>query len=548
MAGIDYAIIALFMAFLFWAGSVFYRWVGDPDDFYLAGRQLTPFILAATITATNVNLYSFVGQAGVAYEHGISIIWQTWTGNMALVFAGLFVIPILRRLRVRTIPEFLEMRYNSVVRYMVGFLWIFRLSFWLGVVLYTAVIAAQTITGFESFTFWVILFSIITIIYTMLGGMWSVALTDSLQFVFMLAGALIVLPLVMSAVGWWPGLVEKLPALHLELVPKTGDYNWKFVLAIWIIGIQWACVDQGLLQRAFGGVNTKAVAKGLVLAGIVTTPFALLWNIPGLAAQVIKPGLENADQAIPYILSTYLPPVVLGFVFCGLLAAQMSTISSNLNAVATMFTNDIYGRIFNRQASKQDILKTARIMTIFTGIFMMGFTYLVPVLGGAVDAYLTIVSIMDMPLFVVAIFYGLLWKRTTWQGAVAGYLAGALAGGLARFGAGLDNNTSTFFSAGAALLICPIVTWITSGVNSEKVGKIWAMKSASEEEKGLSVVYNIIPQSIGGRIFLFTLFGGLALFLTGIFISAMDWPHAGYYCVAGMVIYFLSGLARLKFD
>ncbi len=548
MAAIDYAIVGIFMAFLFWAGSVFYRWVGNPDDFYVAGRRLTPFILAATITATNVNLYSFVGQAGVAYEHGVSIIWQTWTGNMGLVFAGLFVIPILRRLRIRTIPEFLEMRYSPIVRYLVGFLWIFRLSFWLGVVLYTAVIAAQTITGFESFTFWVILFSIITIIYTMLGGMWSVALTDSLQFVFMLAGALIVLPLVMSAVGWWPGLVEKLPEFHMDLVPKYGNYNWKFVAAIWIIGIQWACVDQGLLQRAFGGVTTRAVAKGLVLAGIVTTPFALLWNIPGLAARAIQPGLENADMAIPFILSTYLPPVVLGFVFCGLLAAQMSTISSNLNAVATMFTNDIYSRIFNKKATQKDILKTARIMTIFTGVFMMGFTYLVPVLGGAVDAYLTIVGIMDMPLFVVAIFYGLLWKRTTWQGAVAGYLAGAMAGGLARFGAGLDNNTATFYSAGVAFLVCPLVTWLTKRANHMNIEIIWRMKTLSEEEKGLSLVYHIFPQSAPGRFFIGTLFAGLALFLSGIIISALGLPDAGYYCIIGMIVYFLSGLIRLRFD
>ena len=199
MALADYIIVAGFLIFIFYAGSIFYRWIGNPDDFYVAGRQLTPFILAATIAATNVNLYSFVGQAGVAYKYGISIIWQTWTGNMALVFSGLFVIPILRRLRIRTIPEFLEMRYNSAVRYLVGFLWIFRLAFWLGVVIYTAVVAAQTLTGVQSFTFWVILFSVITIIYTMLGGMWSVALTDTLQFIFMLAGALIVLPLVMAA-------------------------------------------------------------------------------------------------------------------------------------------------------------------------------------------------------------------------------------------------------------------------------------------------------------------------------------------------------------
>jgi len=545
---IDYVIVVVFMLFLFWAGSIFYRWVGTPDDFYVAGRQLTPFILAATIAATNVNLYSFIGQSGVAYESGISIIWQTWTGNMALVFSGLFVIPIFRRLRIRTIPEFLEMRYNGAVRYLVGILWIFRLAFWLGVVLYTAVVAAQTLTGIHSFTLWVIVFSVITIIYTMLGGMWSVALTDTLQFIFMLASALIVLPLVMAAVGWWPGLVEKLPETHLQLITQTGKYNWKFVLAIWFLGIQWACVDQGLLQRAFGGANTKTVAKGLVLAGIITTPFALLWNIPGLAASHLFPNLANPDSAVPNVLVTYVPTVVLGFVFCGLLAAQMSTISANLNSVATLYTNDIYTRILNKKASNNDILRVARWMTIATGVFMIGFSYMVPLLGGAVDAYLTVIGIMDMPLFVVAVFYGLLWKRTNWQGAMAGYLAGAIAGSWAKFGLGADPSTATFYSAGAALLVCPLASILSTPVQKVSIDHIWRMRTVSEEETKSGSVYHLLPVSIPGKVFLGVFFAGLLVFLSGIYLGSQGLPHAGLVSVTGVIIYFAGGLLRLSYD
>jgi len=545
---IDYVIVFVFMAFLFWAGSVFYRWVGTPDDFFVAGRQLTPFILAATIAATNVNLYSFVGQAGVAYKSGISIIWQTWTGNMALVFSGLFVIPILRRLQIRTIPEFLEMRYNSLVRYFVGFLWIFRLAFWLGVVLYTAVVAAQTLTGLHSFTLWVIVFSVITIIYTMLGGMWSVALTDTLQFVFMLASSLIVLPLVMAAVGWWPGLVEKIAENHLQLVSQTGTYNWKFILAIWILGIEWACVDQGLLQRAFGGANTRTVAKGLVLAGIITTPFALLWNLPGLAASILFPGLANADSAIPMVLVTYVPNIVLGFVFCGLLAAQMSTISANLNSVATLFTNDLYTRIFHKNATGKDVLRVARLITVITGIFMMAFSYLVPKLGGAVEAYLTVIAILDMPLFVIAIFYGLLWKRCNWQGAFAGYVAGALAGSIAKFVLGYDFNTATFYSAGATLLFTPLISFLTKPVQGAQLQEIWKMRTISDEEIQSGSIYHIWPQTTAGKVLLGVVAGGLVVFLGGIIMGSTGSGYAGHVAVTGMVIYFIGGLIRLRYD
>jgi SSS family solute:Na+ symporter len=544
VALVDIIIVVVFLLLTFMVGSFFYKWVGEPDDFYVAGRQLTPFILAAVITATNVNLYSFVGQAGIAYNHGIAILWQTWTGNMALVFSGLFIIPIMRRLRIRTIPEFLGIRYNRSVRMLVGFLWVFRLAFWLGVVLYTAVVAAQAITGITSYIFWIFAFAVIAIIYTILGGMWSVAFTDVIQFVFMLAGALIILPMAMAAVGWMPGLIEKLPLHSLILVRESGTYNWKFILAIFLLGIEWASVDQGILQRAFGANSTRTVAKGLVLAGIVTTPFALLWNLPGLASSVLYPGLENPDQAIPMLLSKMLPPVILGLVVCGLLSSQLSTISGNLNGVATLFTSDIYENMLKRKASNKEILMIARIMTGLVGVFMIGFAFLVPRMGGAVEAYLTIIGIMDMPLFIVGILYGLLWKRATSTSAIWGYLAGAAAGVVGKFFYGFDFNLTTFLSAGVALIVVPVVSMMTRISDAEKLNQIWQARLRSEEEERAGDIYHIIPQTRRGQLSMMVYLSGAILFIAGVVSGSGDWPYASFLAVAGMVIYFAGGYLR----
>lgn len=544
MITIDYIIVFVFLAAMFYVGSIFYKWVGSSDDFYLAGRRLTPFILAAVLAATNVNLYSFVGQAGIAYKEGIPIIWQTWTGNMAMVIAGLFVIPIFRRLRIRTIPEFLEKRYSKGVRTFVAFLWIVRLTFWLGVVLYTAVIAAQTISGFNSFTAWVLIFSVVVILYTILGGMWSVAFTDVIQFVLMLGGSLILLPLVMSAVGWWPGLTEKLPEGALTLVKNTGTYDWKFIIAIFLLGIEWACVDQGLLQRAFGAENTRSVAKGLVLAGIITTPFALLWIVPGLAARIIFPDLANADSAVPLLITNLIPNLVLGLVVVGLLSSQLSTISGNLNGVATIFASDIYENVINRKATDKDVLKIARIITLITGVGMILFAYWVPILGGAVNAYLTIIAIMDMPLFVIAVVYGLLWKRINWQGAVAGYIAGAISGIIGQFIYNLNFNVTTFITAGTALLITPIISLLTKEESNENIEAIWRARKTSEEEVADNNVYNILPKTTKGKLSMAVFISGLVIFLVGVFIGSTGSSAASYIAVGGMVIYFIGGLFR----
>lgn len=544
MIAIDYIIVLIFLVVMFYMGIIFYKWVGSSDDFYLAGRQLTPFILAAVIAATNVNLYSFVGQAGIAYKEGIPIIWQTWTGNMALVISGLFVIPIFRRLRIRTIPEFLEKRYSKGVRTFVAILWIFRLSFWLGVVLYTAVIASQTISGYDSFTAWVLIFSIVVILYTILGGMWSVAFTDVIQFVLMLGSSLILLPLVMSAVGWWPGLTEKLPEGAMTLIKNTGTYDWKFIIAIFLLGIEWACVDQGLLQRAFGSENTRSAAKGLVLAGIITTPFALLWILPGLAARVLFPDLANADSAVPLLITSLIPNIVLGLVVVGLLSSQLSTISGNLNGVATIFASDVYENVINRKASDKDILKIARLITLVVGIGMILFAYLVPILGGAVNAYLTIIAIMDMPLFVIAVIYGLLWKRVNWQGAVAGYIAGAISGIIGQFIYGLNFNVTTFITAGTALIITPLISLMTKEESNAQIDAIWKARTISEEEIINKNVYNIIPKTFNGRLSLMVFISGLILFLIGVIMGSVGSPIASYLAVGGMIIYFVGGLFR----
>ena len=540
----DYIIVFVFMAITFYVGSIFYKWVGTSDDFYVAGRKLTPFILAAVLTATNVNLYSFIGQAGIAYKEGVAILWQTWTGNMALVFSGLFVLPILRRLKIRTIPEFLELRYSKGVRTFVAIIWIFRLAFWLGVISYTAAIAAQPITGFHSFTFWILTFSVVAIVYTTLGGMWSVAFTDLMQFIFMLAGALIVLPIAMRQIGWWPGMTAALPPESLTLVSSAGAYNWKFILAIFLLGIEWACVDQGLLQRAFGAENTKTVVKGLVLAGIITTPFALLWNIPGLAARVLFPGLENADMAIPTLLASILPNVVLGLVVCGLMSSHLSTISANLNGVATIFASDIYENVLKRNATDKQILLTARIVTLVTGFGMVVFAHLIPLMGGAVNAYLTIIAIMDMPLFVIAIVYGLLWRGANWKGAIAGYACGTVAGIIGQFVFGLGFNLTTFISAGVTLVITPVVSIATGKPDELKLSHIWKAKRSSEEEEKSKNVYNIIPRTHLGISALSMYFIGFCIFIIGVILGSTGSSAASVVAVIGMVIYFIGGLWR----
>ena len=415
------------------------------------------------------------------------------------------------------------------------------LAFWAAVVLYSAVVAAEQLTGIHSFPLWVFVLASIVIIYTMVGGMWSVILTNNLGFLCMMISLLIIFPLAMAAVGWWPGLVAHLPPGHLDLVTVHGKYNWKAIIAFLLLGIEWATLDQGLLQAAFSARDPRVVVKGMVLSGIMITPFVALWIFPGLCARILYPGLPRPEMAIPTLVLHLVPIGILGCVTAGLLASALSTLGANLGAVASLIANDIYGRFVDKKTSPGRLLMAGRVATIFAGALMITITYLVPRLGGAVDAYLTVISIMDMPLFVIAVPYGLLWKRATWQGAIAGYLTGSLAGAVLRFGFGLGIGPVTLLSGGVAAVICPLVSLLTqTGSSVEQARKLRFSAFKHSESEELATPKSLVWRTTG----LWLLAMGAAVFLAGLILAGLSVPKSTVIVLAGMFVYFVGGGLR----
>ena len=575
MSPIDTALVAGFLAMMFLAGIYFSRWIKEADDFMVAGRQLTPFILAATITATNVNMYSFIGQAGKAYTSGLGIIWQTWVGNMALVFSGIFVVPILRRLMVRTVPEFLEMRFNRHIRLFIGAIWALKLCFYLAVILTAATVAARVITGVDNPWIWFAAFSAIAIVYSTVGGAWSVSMTDTIAFAFMLGGALIVLPIATIAAGGVPHIIQAIKSGaasdHIRFIAQGTEFNWLFVISMMLLATKWACIDQAILQRAFGAKDPRTVAKGMVLSGIITTPFAFLWILPGLSNLILHPGIEKPDMVIPTFLAKYLAPGVLGLVMCGLMASMMSAISADINSVATLFTSDIYHNI-RRNASPKHLLNVVRVSTLVSGVLMILIAhYVVSRFKGVVDAQLTFVGIVDMPVFVITIIYGLFSRRTNWQGALGGYLVGATAGLLCfrYFSANPDLSQFSFLlrilgndihwnvwakslaalaSTSAALIATPLVSTCFPRQKLTAEGQrildaFRSVKTATSDEE-----IHLMPTSPVGKLGLVLMAIGALSFVIGVISGSVQFALASQLAVGGMLVFFTGGLVRVYSD
>ena len=592
MTGLDYAIIAAFLICLAAAGLTVSRLIRDSDDFFVAGRELTPFILGATITATNVSMFHFVAMGGTAYQSGVSIIWQNWTGDMALVLSGMFVLPVMRRLRVRSVPEFLQMRYSRWLRVLVGAFWGVRLCVYLGIILYIAGTAAVIITGWSNYVAWLFVFSLVSIIYSVVGGAWAVAIMDSVQFLVMLAGGLILFPISMHAAGGLPGMIayfRQSPQLihFVHIVPARGEhteYGWLFILAILLLSIKWACIDQSILQRAFGSRSPRVGAKGMVLSGLITTPMAFLWVLPGLAAAKLHPSaFVDPDHAIPWLLATQLPLVakgLLGFVLCGLVAAQISVITADVNSVATLLTSDVYRTLRRQEPSQRDLLRVVRISSLACGALMLVVAWLLKRTDvGAVKANLTMVGILDMPLFVVTVIYGMAWTRTNWQGAVAGFVLGGLSGvacylfidaGLFRsyllvptghispsLSSWLNNihnkvaflqrdlrNLAPIVSSGAALIITPIVSLLFAPPQ-QVPGVSATLSSAIPLPDEDADHFHLIPTSLPGRLGAATVVIGFVIFVGAVISASQSWPAASAVAVASMLAIVLGGLVRV---
>jgi solute:Na+ symporter, SSS family len=593
MTPTDYTIIIGFLAVMATVGLAASRLIVNADDLFVAGRELTPFVLCATITATNISMLHFVGMGGTAYQSGVSIAWQNWAGDIALVLSGLFVLPVMRRLKIRSIPEFLELRYSTGMRTLIGAFWGIKLCVFLGILLYIAATAALIITGAEPtlghYCLWLAIFSLVSVTYSAIGGAWAVAVMDSIQFVVLLGGALIVLPIATHAAGGMPSVIAALRASgqgdHLSLVPSSGEFNWLFICAITLLSLKWSTVEQTILQRAFASRSPRAGAQGMVLSAIITTPFAFFWILPGLAAAKLHPGLANPDYAIPWLLANTIPPVgrgLLGLVLCGLIAAQISNITSDVNSVATLFTSDVYRTLRRRAPSQRELLVAVRISSLLCGAVMLWVAYALHSTGaGAVRANLTVVGIVDMPLFVVTIIYGLMWKRANWQGASAGFLAGGaigifayalvtpryfdgwihpatvavssiLTGIISGWHDALSSRANSIrsivplISSATALVVTPLVTLLTpSGNGGDR--RIWAsFQSAGTADAAVEAdTFGLIPTSVVGRAGLGLVLLGFATFVAGIVSASWHNPQAAAMAVGGMLTVFAGGLLRV---
>jgi SSS family solute:Na+ symporter len=299
----------------------------------------------------------------------------------------------------------------------------------------------------------------------------------------------------------------------------------------------------------------------MVISGLITTPMAFLWILPGLAVAKVHPDAAlKTDHAIPWLLTTQLPAIgagLLGFVLCGLVAAQVSTITADVNSVATLFTSDVYRTLKKREPTQRQLLLVVRLSSLLCGVFMLIVAWFFQRIGeeGAVTVNLMVVGLLDMPLFIITVVYGLLWRRVNWQGALAGFLLGGV-GSVGcylyytyvhdmPFKKAIDpaKQIAPIVGSLVALIVTPIVTLLTPPAPASESDAILANLHTGRDDEGDVNPFHLFPGSVLGKAGAIAAIAGFFVFITGVFSAGRAYDST--LAVAGMLLVLLGGTVRV---
>ncbi|MFH9660797.1 sodium:solute symporter [Streptomyces sp. NPDC017248] len=452
---VDYTVIVVYLAGMLAMGWWGMRRAKSKSEFLVAGRRLGPALYSGTMAAIVLGGASTIGGVGLGYRYGLSGAWMVFTIGLGLLALSVFFSARVSRLKVYTVSEMLDLRYGGRAGLISGVvMWAYTLM-----LAVTSTIAYATIFDvlFDvNRTVAIILGGAIVVAYSTLGGMWSITLTDMVQFVVKTIGVLLLLlPIAVVKAGGFGAMRDELPAGYFDPLGIGGETIFTYVL-IYTFGM---LIGQDIWQRVFTARSDRTARWGGTVAGTYCLAYALAGAVIGTAAKVLYPHLGSADDAFATIVKDELPVGVRGLVLAAALAAVMSTSSGALIACATVANNDIWSRLrgLARRSGEHDEVRGNRVFILVMGLAVIGTAI---ALNNVVEA-LTVAYNLLVGGLLVPILGGLLWKRGTAGGALAAVAVGGLAVIGLMAGYGILANEPVYYGLLASLAAYVVVSLAT---------------------------------------------------------------------------------------
>jgi len=509
---VDYAILAIYFVAVLGIGFAAKRYIKTSLDYFLSGRALPAWITGLAFISANLGALEILGMAANGAQYGVYTVHYYWVGAVpAMVFLGIVMMPFYYGSKVRSVPEYLRLRFNNQTH-------VFNaLSFALATVLIAGVNLYALALVFKLMLGWPIIVGIVVaaavvLVYITLGGLSSAIYNEVLQF-FVILAALIPLTLIgLHDVGGWDGLKEQVQQVNSE--DKLFN-SWKGTAPGNVdnpLGASWIPIVFGLgfvlsfsywttnfaeVQRALSAKNLSAARRTPLIGAYPKIFIPAVTIIPGLVALAVIPGLggeepsKEFNSAIPLLMNKYLPNGMLGVALAGLLAAFMAGVAANVSAFNTVVTYDLWEPYVKPGRSDEYYLRFGRIATVAGIVVGIGTALIASGYNNIMDYIQLLFSFFNAPLFATFII-GMFWKRTTPWAGLWGLIAGTAGAAAAHYGNSWDlidlgsPQAAAFWGACAAFVADAIVTVIVSLVTQPKPveelqGLVYGM--ANEEEQ-----------------------------------------------------------------
>ncbi len=442
MENLDLLVVVLYLGGILAVGYWARRRASTQEQFLVAGRSVGPWLYAGTLAAVVLGGASTVGGVKLGYQYGISGMWLVCMLGVGILVLSATLVQRVLGLRLYTIPELLERRHSAAARIAGGVV----MTAYDLMVSVTASIAVgsvmQVIVGIPRVPA-ILISSLVMVAYSVLGGMWSLTLTDIVQFVIKTIGILcILLPGAVRQAGGFARMHARLPG-ELFSLTHIGAATIVSYFVLYVFGI---LIGQDIWQRVFTARSVRVARYAGLAVGVYCLCYGLAGAIIGTAGRLFLPHLGDADTAFARIVEAVLPVGLRGVVLAAALAAIMSTASACLLAASTVLLEDVYLRL--RGAGNSGSVAQSRVVTLALGALMtLAACALRDVIAALTVAYDLLVGGLLVPVL-AAMFC----KRASPAGALASIAAGSILV-IAMLGiAGLDSNLPIYAGLGASLL------------------------------------------------------------------------------------------------
>lgn len=425
----DFAIIIMYLmgivALGVWAGLR--RGKAEAGaQYFLADKSLTWPVIGLALFSTNISTIHLVSLAQEGYVNGLAYGNFEWMAAFTLIALSLFFAPFYIRSNVATLPDFLEKRYSRACRDWLAIISIISAVFiHIGFSLYTGAVVLRGLFGIN------IMVSIITVaaltgLYTIVGGLMAVVLTESIQTIVLIVGAVCITVISYVKIGGWGELAQYVEPVKLTVLRSADDPSglpWYSVfLGYPIIGLWYWCADQTIVQRVLGAKDENHARVGPLFAGFIKVLPVFIFVLPGLMCLglinkgVLPAELDHSADTYAFMITHLLPIGLKGVVAAALLAALMSTVSGALNSIATLFSYDIYKR-YRPDTPDRTLVGIGRLVTFIAMIAAIIWSPYVSHFESIFQGITAIICYIAPPITAVFVA-GVFWKRASSKAAV----------------------------------------------------------------------------------------------------------------------------------